>query len=119
MSIISGHYDTKELDGDLCAIVENDATPERADFVKRVLEHNGYTVHIIENEPPKLKMEEGDITTPPTPTSYMIGVTDITFNISLALFGRHLKTLDNEVLLPHYWQTGHVGNEHYWEEAKN
>src|ERR1035437_6926671 len=102
MSKISGKYDTKELNGIPCAIVETGVSPVRVDFLRRVLMHNGYEVQVTENAPPK--HVEGELATQIHEPTFTIGVTDITFNISLALFGRHLKTLDNQILLPHYWQ---------------
>jgi hypothetical protein len=115
MSNISGKYEVKEIDGVHCAIVEQNITWERTQFLKKLLEHNRFTVHIAEMPPPKTATEN----TEPGPIAYMIGVTDITFNISLALFNRHLRTLDNKILLPHYWFTGHGGKEYYWEETFN
>jgi hypothetical protein len=112
---MTGKYEVKDLDGVNCAIVESGVGPARADFLKRILVHNGYQVHIVENSPPKPAAEEPSAALISEPL-YTIGVTDITFNISLALFGRHLQTLDNSVLLPHYWQTGRAGAEYYWKE---
>jgi hypothetical protein len=115
MSGLSGKYEVRETEGVNCAIVEQGITMERAQFLKTLLEHNRFTVHIAEMPAPKTATEN----TTPTPVTYVIGVTDITFNIALALFNRHLRTLDNKILLPHYWFTGHQGKENYWEETLN
>ncbi len=111
---MTGKYDTKELNGINCAIVEEGISAQRADFIKKLLEHNGYTVVKAENSPPKALEGESLAFSEPV---FTVGVTDITFNVSLALYNRHLKTLENQVLLPHYWVTGKKGEEWYWKEA--
>ena len=41
---------------------------------------------------------------PPTPTTYTVGVTDLTFNPINAIFGRILKTKDNRIVTQAYWK---------------
>ena len=41
---------------------------------------------------------------PPTPTTFTIGVTDLCFNATNAIFGRQLKTTDGHIVSLAYWQ---------------
>lgn len=41
---------------------------------------------------------------PPPPTTYTVGVTDLTFNPINAIFGRILKTKDNRIVTQAYWK---------------
>ena len=41
---------------------------------------------------------------PPAPSTFTIGVTDVTFNPTNALFGRLLRTQDGHVVTLAYWQ---------------
>jgi hypothetical protein len=41
---------------------------------------------------------------PPAPTTFTIGVTDLCFNATNAIFGRQLKTTDGRIVSLAYWQ---------------
>ena len=41
---------------------------------------------------------------PPAPTTFTIGVTDLCFNATNAIFGRQLKTADGHIVSLAYWQ---------------
>ena len=41
---------------------------------------------------------------PPVPETFTIGVTDVTFNPTNAIFGRLLKTPDDHIVTLAYWQ---------------
>ena len=41
---------------------------------------------------------------PPAPTTFTIGVTDLCFNATNAIFGRQLKTTDGHIVSLAYWQ---------------
>ena len=43
----------EDLDGIKCAIVEKNATQDRIDFLKPLLEYNGFTVLVVPSPPPK------------------------------------------------------------------
>lgn len=76
--------------------VEKKITAERMDFLKRLLEVNGFEV-LVEEE--KRKSEED-------PQLYTIGVTDMVFNPTVYVFQRRLKTLDGD----------HIVNQEYWNQ---
>ena len=41
---------------------------------------------------------------PPAPTTFTIGVTDLCFNATNAIFGRQLKTTGGQIVSLAYWQ---------------
>ena len=111
---INKNHEFEELDGVKCGIVERNVTPERAQFLKKLLEYNKYTVIIVPSPPPKVapvplvKPAEGAIPPPPVPAplppeTFTVGVTDITFNPINAIFGRLLKSKDGHVVTLKYW----------------
>ena len=105
----------EDLDGIKCAIVEKNATQDRIDFLKPLLEYNGFTVLVVPSPPPKSALP---IVAVPTdtevpllneetsniPASFTIGVTDVGFNPTNAIFGRLLKSEGNQVVTMAYWQ---------------
>ncbi len=93
-----------DLDGVKCAIVEKNAAPARVDFLRALLEHNGFTVVVIPSPPPKGAAPPAEGETPPPPTSFTVGVTDVTFNPTNAIFGRLLRTPSGQVVTLAYWQ---------------
>ena len=46
--------------------------------------------------------------TPPPPETFTVGVTDVTFNVTNAIFGRLLHTRDGHVVTLAYWQQKEV-----------
>ena len=52
MAINQNHL-FEDLNGVKCAIVEKNVTGERVDFLRRILEYNGYTVVVVASPPPK------------------------------------------------------------------
>lgn len=111
MNRINGKNDAKEIDEKNCIIVEDKIPLPRFSFLKQLLEFNGYETRFIENTPPAPK--EGEAIAEPT---YTIAVTNLTFNPSLAIYNRKLKTLTGEVLLPKYWFSGENDQNWYWKE---
>jgi hypothetical protein len=105
MSLTEGKHNVGEVDGFRCTIVETGITRERADFLKELLEFNGYEVKILE-----------EITDPPaTIKIYTLGVTDIIFNPVIAVYQKSLKRKDGKKVTPAYWnQTGEEENIPYW-----
>jgi hypothetical protein len=109
---INKNHEFEELDGFKCGIIEKNATPSRVEFLKKLLEYNGYTVIVVASPPPKAapapKVEEGAPVPEPvvvaTPETFTVGVTDYTFNPTNAIFGRSLKTKDGHVVTLAYWQ---------------
>ena len=131
---INKNHEFEELDGIKCGIVEKNVYAERADFLKKLLEYNKYTVVIIPSPPPKVaaapapKPVAGQETaplaiTPPSvpagPPTFTVGVTDYTFNPVNAIFGRLLHTPDGHVVTLAYWQQKEaMGNDEkpYFED---
>lgn len=122
---INKNHEFDELDGVKCAIVERNVAPERVRFLKSLLEFNGYTVIVIPTPPPKIVapppkpaavIAEGEIAQPvqtetpplppppPAPETFTVGVTDVAFNPTNAIFGRLLHTPDRHVVTLAYWQ---------------
>ena len=138
---INKNHEFEELNGVKCAIVEKNASKERVEFLKQLLEFNKYTVIVVPSPPPKVAAPPpkpaasptppitGDISTEPGTQpqplpqpqpqpepepqpqpqpepqieSFTIGVTDVTFNPTNALFGRLLHTPDGHVVTVAYW----------------
>jgi hypothetical protein len=97
-----------ELNGKKCAIVEKNASVERVAFLRSLLELNGYTVEVVVSPPPKptTAPPPGDPSAPVVvgPETFTIGVTEVSFNPTNAIFGRLLKTHDGHVVTLAYWQ---------------
>ena len=146
---INKNHEFEELNGVKCAIVEKNASKERVEFLKQLLEFNKYTVVVVPSPPPKVAAPPPKPAVPPTPQitgdistepgtqplpqplpiaigtesqpqpdlsadlssealakeeTFTIGVTDVTFNPTNALFGRLLHTPDGHVVTVAYWQ---------------
>ena len=110
---INKNHEFEELDGVKCGIVEKNVSPERLDFIKKILTHNGFTVIAVPTPAPKAapapKPAEGEEApapppVPEAPNTFTVGVTDYTFNPINAIFGRLLKTPDGHVVTLAYWQ---------------
>lgn len=122
---INKNHESEELDGIKCSIVEKNATKERVDFLRKLLEYNRYTVVVAPTPAPKpvpVKPAPKPVVTegaeavaapvaetpptpppPPPPSTFTIGVTDLMFNPTNAIFGRLLRTPDGHVVTLAYW----------------
>ncbi len=103
----------EEVDGVKCSIVEKLVSPERVQFLKELLEYNGYTVHVAGTPPPKAKPvpppKEGEAPAPPpepppAPTTFTVGVSDLTFSVMNAVFNRELKAKNRQIVSAAYWR---------------
>ena len=84
--------------------VEKKIEEDRKDFLKKLLEHNGFEVLIQEE---KRKIEE--------PQLYTVAVTDMVFNPTVWVFQRKLKTFDGRKVTPDYWnQKTEKSAPQYW-----
>lgn len=102
---INKNHEFEELDGIKCAVVERQVTRVRAEFLRDLLESNGFTVVIILSPPPK-GAPPAAADAPPAPPSaelLTVGVTDVTFNAVNAIFGRLLKTRGGKIVTLAYW----------------
>ena len=118
---INKNHEFEDLDGVKCAIVEKNVSADRVSFLKQLLEFNKYTVVVAaspapkavpvkpvvatgENSQPVVQAAPAPEPPPPPPETFTIGVTDVTFNATNAIFGRLLKTPGGHVVTLAYWQ---------------
>jgi len=102
---INKNHEFEELNGIKCAIVEKNATQQRVDFLKPLLEGNGYTVVVTASPPPKAAPAANADTPAPEPlATFTVGVTDLMFNSTNAVFGRLLRTRTGHTVTLAYWQ---------------
>ena len=118
---INKNHEFEELGGVKCAIVEKNASRERVAFLKDLLEYNSFEVVVVPSPPPKVApapkpvpAAEGTVEpepqpqpqpapAPPPPETFTIGVTNLAFNPTNAIFGRLLKTKDGHIVTQAYW----------------
>ncbi|MBL0339461.1 MAG: hypothetical protein IPP71_00175 [Bacteroidetes bacterium] len=107
-----------DLNGVKCAIVESDISLHRAEFLKQLLELNSFTVVMIPFVSTKKTVVVPDANASAeapavVPETFTVGVTDVTFNSTNAIFGRLLKSKDGSVVTMAYWQQKEsVSNDH-------
>ena len=143
MAINQNHL-FEELDGVKCAIVEKNAGPERVAFLQALLVYNHFTVVVVPSPPPKAapaatpaaapaspatdtgapsaaSIPPATPAPPPLPATFTIGVTDVTFNPTNAIFGRLLHTPDGHTVTLAYWhQKEKISNDEipYFDAGK-
>ena len=118
---INKNHEFEELGGIKCAIVEKNASKERIAFLKNLLELNEFEVVVVASPPPKAAAPPKPVAPvdpnaqpqpqpqpevpppPPPPETFTIGVTNLAFNPTNAIFGRLLKTKDGHVVTQAYW----------------
>ncbi|HEX7585831.1 MAG TPA: hypothetical protein VF373_14170 [Prolixibacteraceae bacterium] len=88
MALNKGKHIVEEIDGIRCSVVEKGVSPERTEFLKKLLEINGYTVK-SDAEPETL--------------TFKIGVTDLLFNPVIDVYERRLKSISGKRITPAYW----------------
>jgi hypothetical protein len=103
MPLNKGKHIVEEIDGVRCSVVETGASSERVEFLKKLLELNGYVV--------KTSFDKDGI-------SLKVGVTDILFNPVVDVYKRNLKTFSGKKVTPAYWlqQSDHEteAEVNYW-----
>jgi hypothetical protein len=116
---INKNHEFEELGGVKCAIVEKNASKERVAFLKDLLETNDFEVVVVPSPPPKTAAApkpaapadpnapvQPPIETPPPPPppeTFTVGVTNLAFNPTNAIFGRLLRTKDGHIVTQAYW----------------
>jgi hypothetical protein len=109
---INKNHEFEDLDGVKCAVVEKNVSASRVAFLKPLLEFNGFTVVIAKSPPPKVVAPKVDQTvegTPPVsappeaPETFTVGVTEVAFNATNAIFGRLLRTPGGHIVTLAYW----------------
>lgn len=109
MGINNAKHIIEEIDGIRCTVVESGVTPERAAFLRQLLEFNNYEVK---------EKEEASETPGPEPT-FTIGVTDIVFNPVFAIYECSLKIPEGGTVTPGYWQQECLKcDQRYWLRGK-
>ncbi len=104
---LPGKHQFGEIDGKRGTIVEKGASEERMQFLKTLLEYNGFEVLIQEE---RRKSEED-------PVTYTVGVTDLIFNPTIWIYERKLKTPDGKIVTQAYWfQESEDTNPQYWKK---
>ena len=88
--------------------IEKKIDENRKDFLKKLLEHNGFEVVVSEE---KRKSEE-------EPQLYTVATTDMVFNPTIWVFERKLKTFDGRKVTQDYWnQKTEDTNPRYWKNS--
>jgi hypothetical protein len=113
---INKNHEFEDLDNIKCSIVEKNASAERVQFLKDLLTYNKYEVVVVPSPAPKAAAPvaapavEGETASAPapapapvTPSTFTIGVTDLRFNPTNAVFGRSLHTTDCRIVTLAYW----------------
>ena len=126
---INKNHEFEDLDGVKCSIVERNVSKNRVEFLKELLEYNGYHVIVVPSPPAKVTPPPKPVVvatpaadnaevpainpspvlpeTPPEPRppeTFTVGVTDVMFNPTNAIFGRLLHTRDGHVVTLAYWE---------------
>lgn len=96
---INKNHEFEELNGVKCSIVERNVEEARMIFLKDLLSFNHHTVVVV-TIPPAAPAEGED----PKTEKYTVGVSDLTFNPTNAIFGRQLKTRTGNIVTLAYWQ---------------
>ncbi len=128
--INKGKHIEKEIGEIRVRLVDDAASEDRKDFLTKLLEHNGYEV-LSEEMPPKpvpapplVEGEEPKETEEPKepeflPPTWMVGVTDITFNPIVMVYQRRLRTFEGQHVTPDYWnQLTTEAEPNYWDLSK-
>ena len=76
MPLNKGKHLVEEIDGARCSVVEKAVSPERTDFLKKLLGETG---------------------------TFKIGVTDLLFNPVIDVYKRRLKSFSGKKVTPAYW----------------
>lgn len=105
---LSGKHTFGSIGETRVTFVEKNTDENRRDFLKELLEHNGFEV-IIDEE--KRKTDED-------PQLYTVAVTDMVFNPTIWVYERKLKTVDGHKVTPDYWnQRTKDTNPRYWKNS--
>ena len=105
MSLTKGKHTVAEIEGVRCSVVETGLSESRALFLKEILEYNGYEVKME-----KEKAKDGAIL-----ETFILGVTDIVFNVAIRLYGLKLRKKEGGVVTLQYWNQWPVDPDlPYW-----
>ena len=104
---LAGKHQFGAIGDQRVTFVEKKIEKDRMEFLKKLLEVNGFEV-VIQEE--KRKSEED-------PQLYTVAVTDMVFNPTIYVFQRRLKTIDGKhIVTQDYWnQVTEETNPQYWK----
>ena len=106
---LAGKHTFGSIEDTRVTFIEKKIDENRKDFLKKLLEHNGFEI-IIQEE--KRKSEE-------EPQLYTVATTDMVFNPTIWVFERKLKTFDGKKVTQDYWnQVSEEANPRYWKNEK-
>ena len=105
---LSGSHMFGSIEETRVTFVEKGVSEDRKEFLKKLLEHNGFEVIIQED---KKKAEED-------PQLYTVAVTDMVFNPTIWVYQRKLKTFDDRIVNQDYWeQRSEDTKPQYWNNG--
>ena len=95
MALHKGKHIVEEIDGIRCTIVEKGTDEKRMQFLKELLELNGYEVKVQKEETAEEESDPKEL--------YTIGVTDLVFNPVIDVYERRLRSKTGHKVTPAYW----------------
>lgn len=108
MASLDGKHSFGNIGETRVTFVEKGVDEGRKDFLKNLLEHNGFEV----------VLEEADKKTEEEPQLYTVAVTDMVFNPTIWVFERKLKTFDGHKVTQDYWfQRTNGTKPQYWKNS--
>ena len=128
---LNPNHTFEDLGDKKCSIIEKNCTPERADFLNKLLTYNGFEVMVVKSPPPKAAKPAAPATegtpadvpaaeaAPLPPDTFSVGVTDLSFNPVNAVFNRDLNTPEGAVVTIDYWKQKEAvpkADEWYWKK---
>ena len=128
---LNPNHTFEDLGDKKCSIIEKNCTPERADFLNKLLTYNGFEVVVVKSPPPKAakpaapaaEVTPADVpvaeAAPMPPDTFSVGVTDLSFNPVNAVFNRDLNTPEGAVVTSDYWKQKEAApkaDEWYWKK---
>jgi hypothetical protein len=103
---LGGKHLFGSIDDVRVTFVEKQVDQDRAEFLKLLLEHNGFEVLFKEEK----RSSEDD------PVRYTVAVTDMVFNPTVWVYQRKLRTFDGRKVTPDYWhQRSEDTAPQYWK----
>jgi hypothetical protein len=87
MALNQGKHIIEVIDGARCTLVETGISDKRLQFLKSLLEFNGYVVKVAANED----------------NTWKIGVTDVVFHAVVDVYKRKMRSPNGHVVTPAYW----------------
>ena len=107
---LSGSHKFGSIGETRVTFVEKGVDADRRDFLKKLLEYNGFEVLVQED---KKKAEED-------PQLYTVAVTDMVFNPTIWIYQRKLETFDGHKVTRGYWeQETEDTKPQYWNNGGN